>query len=59
MSKLGNEMLEYRAKNNLTQEQLAKMLDIQRRSVCQIELGKQNPRKTLVMRFELLKKGEL
>lgn len=59
MSKLGNEMLEYRARHNLTQEQLAKKLNIQRRSVCQIELGKQNPRTALVMKFDLLKKGEL
>jgi len=59
MSQIGNEILEYRTRHNLSQEKMAELLKVNKWSICNIENGKQNPRKTLVMRFELLKKGEL
>ena len=59
MSEIGKEMLEYRARNRLSQVKLAELLGMKQRSICQIELGKQKPRQSLVVRFELLKKGEL
>lgn len=59
MNKFPEQMLEYRAKNNLTQKQLAEKLNVTRETVNQIENGvRKNLRPTLRVKIELLLKGE-
>ena len=48
----------YRAKNNLTQQQLADKLKVTRGLVNRIENGKSTPDKILKIKFDLLERGE-
>ena len=50
-----NEFLIFRAKNHLTQFELACLLGISKTSVFNIESGKTNPRKVTYTKLKLLK----
>jgi putative transcriptional regulator len=49
--KLGNRLKELRARNNLTQEDLAKRVDVSRQTIISIEKGEYTPSTLLALRI--------
>ena len=49
MSKLETRIKEYRAKKNITQKELADMVDVRRETIVNLENGKYNPSLKLAM----------
>lgn len=52
-SDLGNRILMYRAKHNLTQRQMAILLGEHHNAICWLETGKHQPHKTKEIRITL------
>lgn len=55
---ISERFLIYRAKNNLTQQELADKLKVARELVNRIENGKLKASKLLIIKMDLLEKGE-
>lgn len=59
MNNMPKKLVYYRAKNNLTQKQLAEKLGVRRETVGEIERGKRTRlRATLAAKIEMLLRGE-
>ena len=56
---IGKKMIMYRAKHNLTQQQLGKMLGVTNQSICNYESGVKPVHKMVAIKFEMLLKKEL
>ena len=54
MQTLIDKIIEYRAKNGLSQEDFAKLIGITQRALCMIEQGKTTPRKTTIAKIKNL-----
>lgn len=55
---ISDRILQYRAKNNLTQFEMAEKLGSSRELVNKLENGKTEPSKMILVKMDLLEKGE-
>lgn len=55
---LGDRILEYRARNNLSQEDFANLVQVNVMTINAIENGKRKPLRTTIKKIELILKGE-
>lgn len=55
---ISDRILQYRAKNNLTQFEMAEKLGVSRELVNKLENEKTEPSKMILVKMDLLKKGE-
>ena len=52
------EMIDYRARHNLSQEKMAELMDLSKGSIYKLEARKTEPRAITVSKFEQLKEKE-
>jgi len=55
---ISDRILQYRAKNNLTQTEMAEKLGSSRELINKLENGKTEPSKMILIKMDLLEKGE-
>lgn len=55
---LGERILEYRARHNLSQEDFANLVQVNVMTINAIENNKRQPLKTTAMKIEMILKGE-
>lgn len=55
---ISDRILQYRAKNNLTQTEMAEKLGSSRELINKLENGKTEPSKMILIKIDLLEKGE-
>ena len=55
---ISDRILQYRAKNNLTQMEMAEKLGSSRELINKLENGKVEPSKMILIKMNLLEKGE-
>jgi putative transcriptional regulator len=51
-------MYEYRVRHNLTQEELGKIVGLAKENVSKLENGKYEPSKRILLKMDLLERGE-
>ena len=55
---IGKRILQYRAKNNLTQTEMSERLGVSRELVNKLENGKLKASKIILVKMDLIEKGE-
>ena len=55
---IGKRILQYRAKNNLTQTEMSEKLGVSRELVNKLENGKLKASKMILVKMDLIEKGE-
>ncbi|HKM04581.1 MAG TPA: helix-turn-helix transcriptional regulator [Lachnospiraceae bacterium] len=48
----------FRVKNNLTQDELGKLIGLAKENISKLENGKYEPSRRILMKMDLLEKGE-